>query len=110
MSAISRRWQRRVAAIFQDFVHYELPAADNVTVNTLCPVGCPTTGMGQEVLAEHNPDRRITLSSIAGVLGGDTDWGSIMATSVIYTLPVVIVFIVLRKYLMSPTTAGAVKG
>ena len=27
-------------------------AADKVTVNTLCPVGCPTTGMGQEVLAE----------------------------------------------------------
>jgi NAD(P)-dependent dehydrogenase (short-subunit alcohol dehydrogenase family) len=27
-------------------------ASDNVTVNTLCPVGCPTTGMGQEVLAE----------------------------------------------------------
>ena len=27
-------------------------ATDNVTVNTLCPVGCPTTGMGQEVLAE----------------------------------------------------------
>jgi NAD(P)-dependent dehydrogenase (short-subunit alcohol dehydrogenase family) len=27
-------------------------AADNVTVNTLCPVGCPTTGMGQAVLAE----------------------------------------------------------
>jgi NAD(P)-dependent dehydrogenase (short-subunit alcohol dehydrogenase family) len=27
-------------------------AADNVTVNTLCPVGCPTTGMGLEVLAE----------------------------------------------------------
>jgi acyl carrier protein len=26
----------------------------------------------QEVLAEHNPDRRITLSSIAGVLGGMT--------------------------------------
>jgi NAD(P)-dependent dehydrogenase (short-subunit alcohol dehydrogenase family) len=26
-------------------------AADNVTVNTLCPVGCPTTGMGQVVLA-----------------------------------------------------------
>jgi NAD(P)-dependent dehydrogenase (short-subunit alcohol dehydrogenase family) len=27
-------------------------AADNVTVNCLCPVGCPTTGMGQEVLQE----------------------------------------------------------
>jgi NAD(P)-dependent dehydrogenase (short-subunit alcohol dehydrogenase family) len=27
-------------------------AADQVTVNCVCPVGCPTTGMGQEVL-EH---------------------------------------------------------
>jgi NAD(P)-dependent dehydrogenase (short-subunit alcohol dehydrogenase family) len=27
-------------------------AGDNVTVNCLCPVGCPTTGMGQEVLQE----------------------------------------------------------
>ena len=33
-----------------------------------------------------------------------------MAASVIYTLPVVIVFILLRKHLMSGTTAGAVKG
>jgi ATP-binding cassette, subfamily B, bacterial len=28
-------WQRRVAAIFQDFVHYELSAADNVTVGAI---------------------------------------------------------------------------
>lgn len=27
-------------------------AADNVTVNCVCPVGCPTTGMGQQVLDE----------------------------------------------------------
>jgi NAD(P)-dependent dehydrogenase (short-subunit alcohol dehydrogenase family) len=27
-------------------------AKDNVTVNCICPVGCPTTGMGQVVLAE----------------------------------------------------------
>jgi ABC-type glycerol-3-phosphate transport system permease component len=50
----------------------------------------------------------VVLQSFVG--RGDTDWGSIMATSVIYTLPVVIVFILLRKHLMSPTTAGAVKG
>jgi ABC-type glycerol-3-phosphate transport system permease component len=50
----------------------------------------------------------VVLQSFVG--RGDTDWGAIMATSVIYTLPVVIVFIVLRKHLMSPTTAGAVKG
>ena len=28
-------WQRRVAAIFQDFVHYQLPASDNVTVGAV---------------------------------------------------------------------------
>jgi ABC-type glycerol-3-phosphate transport system permease component len=41
---------------------------------------------------------------------GDTDWGSIMAASVLYTVPVVVVFILLRKHLMTGTTAGAVKG
>jgi ABC-type glycerol-3-phosphate transport system permease component len=41
---------------------------------------------------------------------GDTDWGSIMAASVLYTLRVVLVFILLRKHLMTGTTAGAVKG
>jgi N,N'-diacetylchitobiose transport system permease protein len=33
-----------------------------------------------------------------------------MATSVIYTLPVVIFFLLLRKRLMHGMTAGAVKG
>ena len=41
---------------------------------------------------------------------GDTDWGAVMATSVIYTLPVAIVFILARKHLMTARTAGAVKG
>ncbi len=41
---------------------------------------------------------------------GDTDWAAVMAASVIYTLPVIVVFILLRKHLMSGTTAGAVKG
>jgi ABC-type glycerol-3-phosphate transport system permease component len=41
---------------------------------------------------------------------GDTDWGAIMATSVIYTLPVALVFLVLRKHLMTVRTAGALKG
>lgn len=31
----ARAWQRRVAAIFQDFVHYELSAADNVGFGAL---------------------------------------------------------------------------
>ncbi len=33
-----------------------------------------------------------------------------MAASVIYMLPVAVVFILLRKHLMRGTTAGAVKG
>ncbi len=50
----------------------------------------------------------VVLQSFVG--RGDTDWGAIMAASVIYTLPVVVVFLLLRKHLMRGTTAGAVKG
>lgn len=35
----ARAWQRRVAAIFQDFVHYELSAADNVGFGALDRAG-----------------------------------------------------------------------
>ncbi|AYY14949.1 SDR family oxidoreductase [Actinobacteria bacterium YIM 96077] len=31
-------------------------AADAVTVNCVCPVGCPTTGMGQEVVRQKTAD------------------------------------------------------
>jgi ABC-type glycerol-3-phosphate transport system permease component len=41
---------------------------------------------------------------------GDTDWGAVMATSVLYSLPIVIVFVLARKHLMTARTAGAVKG
>jgi ABC-type glycerol-3-phosphate transport system permease component len=41
---------------------------------------------------------------------GDTDWGAVMATSVLYTLPVAVVFVLARKHLMTARTAGAVKG
>lgn len=38
-----------------------------------------------------------------------TDWATIMAGSVLITLPVVILFLVLQKHLVSGMTAGAVK-
>jgi ABC-type glycerol-3-phosphate transport system permease component len=50
----------------------------------------------------------LVLQSFVG--RGDTDWGAVMATSVIYTLPVVIFFLLMRKRLMLGMTAGAVKG
>jgi ABC-type glycerol-3-phosphate transport system permease component len=50
----------------------------------------------------------VVLQSFVG--RGDTDWGSIMATSVVYTVPVVVLFVLLRKHLMTARMAGAVKG
>ena len=50
----------------------------------------------------------LVLQSFVG--RGDTDWGAVMATSVLYTLPVAIVFVLARKHLMTARTGGAVKG
>jgi ABC-type glycerol-3-phosphate transport system permease component len=50
----------------------------------------------------------LVLQSFVG--RGDTDWGAVMATSVLYTLPVAVVFLLLRKHLMTIRTAGAIKG
>ncbi len=50
----------------------------------------------------------VVLQSFVG--RGDVDWGAVMATSVLYTLPVALVFIAVRKHLMKGQTAGAVKG
>jgi ABC-type glycerol-3-phosphate transport system permease component len=50
----------------------------------------------------------LVLQSFVG--RGDTDWGAVMATSVLYTLPVALVFVLARKHLMTARTGGAVKG
>jgi ABC-type glycerol-3-phosphate transport system permease component len=50
----------------------------------------------------------LVLQSFVG--RGDTDWGAVMATSVLYTLPVAVVFLLFRKQLMTIRTAGAIKG
>ena len=59
----------------------------------------------------NDEDRKTMPLILQSFVGrGDTDWGAVMATSVIYTLPVAIVFILARKHLMTARTAGAVKG
>jgi ABC-type glycerol-3-phosphate transport system permease component len=50
----------------------------------------------------------LVLQSFVG--RGDVDWAKVMATSVLYTLPVAIVFVLARKHLMTARTGGAVKG
>ena len=37
-------------------------------------------------------------------------WGEIMAAAAISILPIILVFVILSKYLISGMTAGAVKG
>ena len=50
-------------------------AADQVTVNCVCPVGCPTTGMGQQVAdwksvhAGLSPDQVVAAAARANPLG-----------------------------------------
>ena len=39
-----------------------------------------------------------------------TDWGGMMATSFFTTLPIVLIFILVQRYLVEGLTAGAVKG
>ncbi|GAA1552802.1 hypothetical protein GCM10009827_086900 [Dactylosporangium maewongense] len=39
-----------------------------------------------------------------------TDWGGVMAASVIFTIPVVIFFLVVQKRLMQGMASGAMKG
>ena len=40
----------------------------------------------------------------------DTDWGAVMAASLIMTLPVAIIFFAMQKLFVGGLTAGAVKG
>jgi len=39
-----------------------------------------------------------------------TDWGGMMATSFLTTIPIVLIFILVQRYLVAGLTAGAVKG
>ncbi|MBB6672203.1 hypothetical protein H7C19_16100 [Cohnella nanjingensis] len=39
-----------------------------------------------------------------------TDWGSMMAASVLSVLPIVCIFVFLQRYLVEGMMAGAVKG
>ncbi len=39
-----------------------------------------------------------------------TDWGGMMATSFLTTLPIVLIFVLVQRYLVEGLTAGAVKG
>ena len=94
------------------FVRVVLPLAAPGLATTA--VLCFLEGWKEFMLAltfmneEQRKTLPVVLQSFVG--RGDTDWSSIMATSVIYSVPVVILFLLLRKHLMTARLAGAVKG
>jgi multiple sugar transport system permease protein len=48
---------------------------------------------------------------IAGLLGHQyIDWGILLASSVVATIPIIIAFMFFQKYLIQGISAGAIKG
>jgi ABC-type glycerol-3-phosphate transport system permease component len=62
------------------------------------------------VLINQDADKTLPLA-IAGFMGNLTiDWPSLLASGVVATVPVLILFIFLQRYLVAGLTSGAVKG
>ena len=56
----------------------------------------------------NDEERKTTPLVLQTFVGrGDTDWGAVMATSVLYTLPVAVVFVLARKHLMTGPDRGS---
>jgi len=55
--------------------------------------------------------RQVVPVGLSNLITGDLfEWGQIMATGFIFTLPIIILFYPIQRYLASGLTAGAVKG
>jgi len=52
----------------------------------------------------------VSISLIAGANAYEVPWGSIMAASVIVTVPLVVLVLVFQRKIISGLTAGGVKG
>jgi N,N'-diacetylchitobiose transport system permease protein len=50
----------------------------------------------------------VWLQTFTNVFG--TDWGGIMAASLMYALPALVFFLIVQRKLVSGATAGALKG
>jgi len=62
-------------------------------------------------LATSNEVRTIPPGLLLSFLGQfKQDWGGMMAASMVVTVPIVIVFVFLQRYLVQGLTAGAIKG
>ncbi|MEG1525498.1 MAG: carbohydrate ABC transporter permease [Clostridia bacterium] len=62
------------------------------------------------VVVQEAAKKTITLALSNMMIGDVFSWGPLMAGSIICTIPVLIMYMVSSKYLVTGTTAGAVKG
>ena len=62
------------------------------------------------VVADDQRTVPVGISLIAGSSAFEIPWGSIMAASVIVTLPLLLLVLAFQKKIVSGLTAGAVKG
>jgi ABC-type glycerol-3-phosphate transport system permease component len=62
------------------------------------------------VLTESLKSRTLPIGLTAFALQFQVDWGATMAASVIVTIPVIVIFLMTQKYIVSGLAQGAIKG
>ena len=66
--------------------------------------------MGALTFIQNDSLHPLTVNMYKAIGEYGIEWNSLMAFAVILTIPVLLIFLFLQKYLISGITAGAVKG
>ena len=66
--------------------------------------------MGALTFVSNDMLQPLTVNMYKSIGEFGVEWSSLMAFAVLITIPVLLMFIFLQKYLVEGTTAGAVKG
>jgi trehalose/maltose transport system permease protein len=96
--------------IFQVFMPLLAPAL--VSTGLLAFIGAWNEFLFALTFVSEDSERTVpvSISLISGATAFEVPWGSIMAASVIVTVPLVILVLVFQQKIVSGLTAGAVKG
>lgn len=96
--------------IFQVFMPLLAPAL--VSTGLLAFIGAWNEFLFALTFVSEDSERTVpvSISLITGATAYEVPWGSIMAASVIVTVPLVVLVLIFQKKIVSGLTAGAVKG
>ena len=97
---------------FQIFSHIMLPLGSNVTITlTIFSFMWRWNDYILPLLVLSDQKKYTIQIAIKNFIGNTgVDWSSILAASVLSILPIVVLFIILQKYIVSGVSAGGVKG